>query len=305
MVVPDGMKQAVARRRDRPRRGGLADADDDDAALRRNSPGDPVTLATVAVLLCTAALACYIPARRATRVDPVDRPDGLSEATAHKSLDPHRRSPSLAGSLSSNRNSCARSVLPIAERLPAGMPDSYRLSAHRLVGPPRFERAQDGDLCVEPQLARVPALRMTFTPSLFHRRSRSSSRSSRSAIAAVRSGDGADDHPRKAPFAHRDRPCRSRWLTGRMGRSFRGGAHDSRHPEPVYSDPSSNIGLTQTAETRRSLSHERGAAIAVGSRAEQGSLRHQHHGDFVTREGSSRRPSPMRGPSPRSTCTRR
>ena len=36
------------------------------------SPHDPVTLATVAaVLLVTGLVACWIPARRATRVDPL------------------------------------------------------------------------------------------------------------------------------------------------------------------------------------------------------------------------------------------
>ena len=71
MVVADGMKQAII--------GvviGLAGA----AWLTRLmtsmlfgvTPGDPATLAAgAALLLMTAALACYLPARRATRVDPL------------------------------------------------------------------------------------------------------------------------------------------------------------------------------------------------------------------------------------------
>ena len=42
------------------------------AELVQVSPGDPVTLfATSAVLILCAALGCWIPARRAMRVDPV------------------------------------------------------------------------------------------------------------------------------------------------------------------------------------------------------------------------------------------
>jgi putative ABC transport system permease protein len=71
MVVADGMKHAIA---------GVTLGVCGAAWLTRMmssllfgvTPGDPLTLATVAtLLLLTAALACYIPARRATRVDPL------------------------------------------------------------------------------------------------------------------------------------------------------------------------------------------------------------------------------------------
>ena len=71
MVVTDGMKQAVI---------GVAIGLGGAVWLTRLMttllfgvrPGDPLTLATVAaLLLATAALACYLPARRATRVDPL------------------------------------------------------------------------------------------------------------------------------------------------------------------------------------------------------------------------------------------
>jgi putative ABC transport system permease protein len=71
MVVMDGMKQAVI---------GVVIGVAGAIWLTRMmtsllfgvAPGDPLTLATVAtLLLATAALACYIPARRATRVDPL------------------------------------------------------------------------------------------------------------------------------------------------------------------------------------------------------------------------------------------
>jgi len=71
MVVADGMKQALV---------GVVLGAAGAAWLTRMmasmlfgvSPGDPATLALAsAVLLVTAALACYLPARRATRVDPL------------------------------------------------------------------------------------------------------------------------------------------------------------------------------------------------------------------------------------------
>ena len=71
MVVVEGMKQAAI---------GVAIGVAGAAWLTRAmttllfgvTPGDPLTLATVAaLLLVTAAIACYLPARRATRVDPL------------------------------------------------------------------------------------------------------------------------------------------------------------------------------------------------------------------------------------------
>jgi putative ABC transport system permease protein len=71
MVVIEGMKQALI---------GVVIGVAGAAWLTRTMttllfgvrPGDPLTLATVAtLLLVTAAIACYLPARRATRVDPL------------------------------------------------------------------------------------------------------------------------------------------------------------------------------------------------------------------------------------------
>lgn len=71
LVVTDGMKQAVL---------GVAIGLGGAVWLTRLlttllfgvSPGDPLTLAAVStLLLATAAFACYLPARRATRVDPL------------------------------------------------------------------------------------------------------------------------------------------------------------------------------------------------------------------------------------------
>jgi putative ABC transport system permease protein len=71
MIVADGMKQALL---------GVAVGLAGATWLTRLmgtllfgvSPGDPLTLAIVAsLLLMTAALACYLPARRATRIDPL------------------------------------------------------------------------------------------------------------------------------------------------------------------------------------------------------------------------------------------
>ena len=71
MIIADGLKQAIV---------GVAIGIGGalwltrlmDSLLFGVKPSDPLTLATVAaLLLATAALACYLPARRATRVDPL------------------------------------------------------------------------------------------------------------------------------------------------------------------------------------------------------------------------------------------
>ena len=71
MVMADGLKQALT---------GVALGVVAASWLTRSmrtllfgvSPGDPLTLTLVAALLVgTAALACFVPARRATRIDPL------------------------------------------------------------------------------------------------------------------------------------------------------------------------------------------------------------------------------------------
>ena len=72
MVLPPGLSLTAHRHRARPRRLGAALANLVSNLLYGVSATDPMTFIVIPViLLAVAALAIYIPARRASRVDPV------------------------------------------------------------------------------------------------------------------------------------------------------------------------------------------------------------------------------------------
>ena len=136
-------------------------------ALRNDGARSGNVRAVAALLFGTAALACYLPARRATRVDPTTRPSAASSSTASPGSAPSRRR---------ERSSRSRAAAGSARR---SRPRARRAERPHAAAPARPPRAP----------APAPARRPSGSRSRRRRTARTGPRSTRRPAPAPRRRD--------------------------------------------------------------------------------------------------------------------